>query len=424
MTTPTPAPNVITRRNAWQSAWQLAASDSLFALPLIGLAVLLAATAILPQTPRGDSTAYARWLSDTQLRFGGAADALAAIGLFDVLHSAVFRALVGLLGFVLIVRFIDRVRDFQAASRSGDPPVAGAPSVETSRSADLLLQSLRGYRTVKRDTVTIAQRMPIAYLGAIAVYVGGLVLLLGLMLSPLIDWRIEALSAMPGAATPIPNTPYTLRVSSITADGAVELALLQDGAPIAQGVAAPGRPLSGGGIGLFVRDILPALRASGRDENGRPLDLLTSADSAPSTDLLLTFDADHPDAFFVTPRAQFAVRVSLRGQVSDRAYQVTVFSNPDAAQIAEASLRPGDRLSANGSIFEFQNESHAFVDVAQAPSQAITLAGLLTALAGLALVVAYPPRRIWLVATERGTRVHCDDPDFDLERLTTARSQA
>ncbi len=424
MTTPTPPANIITRGNAWQAAWRFVASDTLLAIPLTGLSILLACAAIFPQTPQGDSAAYARWLSDIQIRLGGAANVLTTLGLFDVVHSVMFRALAGLLGFALVVRLSDRIQDLRSVSRRSDPPPSAVTlAVESSRSTHGLLRALRGYRIVKRDTWTLADRIPIAYWGAVAAYAGGLVSLLGLMLSPSTDWRIEALGAVPGATTSIPGTPYAVQVSGIAADGAVDLVLLRDRTPIARGVAAPGRPLSGGGIGLHVRGILPALHASGQDETGRPLGLLTSADSAPSTELLLTFDANHPHAFFVTPRAQLAVRVSLQGQVGDRTYRVSIFSNPDAARIAEADLRPGDRLSANGSVFEFQNESHAILDVVQAPSQIVVLAGLLMALTGLALVAAYPARRIWLVATEQGARLYCDDPDFDLERFAMARSE-
>jgi len=424
MTASTSPPNVILRRDTWQSVWRFATSDALLAGSVTGLSILLTAAAILPQTPQGDSTAYARWLSDTQIRFGGAAGALAALGLFDVVHSIAFRALAGILGLTLVARLVDRIQDFQLASRLADPPHAAAHAIEVSRSTNALLQQLQGYRIRKRDGLTTADRLPLAYLGSIAAHAGPLVLLLGLTLSPLIDWRIEALSALPNATVSVPGAPYVLRASNIDARGDIGLALFREGAPVIDGIAAPGRPLSGGGIGLFVRDILPALRASGQDENGQPLDLQISADSAPSAELLLTFDVNRPDAFFVAPRAQLAVRVSFQGQDGERAYRVSVFSSPDAKRIAEADLRPGDRLSANGSFFEFQNESHAVIDMVQAPSQVVVLAGLIPTLVGLALVALYPARRIWFIATEQGTHILCDDPDFDLERFAAAGSRS
>ncbi|MGH2594056.1 MAG: cytochrome c biogenesis protein ResB [Anaerolineae bacterium] len=422
MTTSTSPPNVILRRDTWQSVWRFATSDALLAGSVSGLSILLTAAAILPQTPQGDSTAYARWLSDTQIRFGGAAGALAALGLFDVVHSIAFRALAGILGLTLVGRLVDRIQDFQLASRLADPPHAAAHAIEVSRSTDTLLRQLRGYRIRKRDGMATADRLPLAYLGAIAAHGGPLVLLLGMMLSPLTDWRIEALSALPDTTVSVPGAPYALRTSDIDAGGDVGLTLFREGAPVIDGVAAPGRPLSGGGIGLFVHDILPALRASGQDENGRPLDLQISPDSAPSTELLLTFDVNRPDPFFGAPRAQLAVSVSFQGRDGDRAYRVSVFSSPDAKLIAEADLRPGDRLSANGSSFDFQNESHAVIDIVQAPSQVVILAGLIATLAGLALVAFYPVRRIWFITTEQGTRILCDDPDFGLERFAAAGS--
>src|SRR3990172_4049795 len=103
-------PNIIIRHNPWQNLWRAAVGDRLLAASAMALSILLAVAASLPQTPSGDSAAYARWLSDMQTRFGGATSALNALGLFDVIHAILFRALLSLLGFALIARLIDQLQ--------------------------------------------------------------------------------------------------------------------------------------------------------------------------------------------------------------------------------------------------------------------------------------------------------------------------
>ncbi len=418
--TPSPA-NIITRRDPWQSVWRIVVSDRLLAAGATGLAILLVAAALLPQSPPAGSAAYARWLFDIQLRFGGATGIFSALGLFDVVHALVFRIFAGILGLTLAARLVDRIHDFRAASRPNPLPDIAARSLDVDQPAEQIVRRLRGYRTRNgpTDRITVADRFPWAHIGSIAAHAGPLVMLTGLALSPLTDWRVDGLNAQPGAKTAIPNTVYSLRVSDIDSGGNVNLAVLQDDIPIAEGVAAPGRPMAAGGIRLFVRDLLPALRASGRDANGLPLKLQASAQDEPADELLLTFDADRPEAFFVVaPDARLAVRVSFHGQDGERAYRVSVIRGADARPVADTVLRPGEHVEADGSRFEFGDESHAVVAVVRAPSQAVATAGGVVTLAGLACVALYPVRRIWIVAGERGARVMCDDSEFDFSRLT------
>jgi cytochrome c biogenesis protein ResB len=419
--TSTPA-TVITRPNRWQALWRVVVSDDWLAGAALGIAVLLGAAAILPQTPQGDSAAYARWLSDAQLRFGGATGILSALGLFDVVHSVVFRALAGVLGLALAVRLADRVQAYRTASRPADPPDPPAHFVDIDRPADTLLGRLRGYRTRQGDKVITADRFPLAYLGPVAAYAGLLIVLIGLTASPLLDWRVADVRALPNAASPVPGTPYTLRVSDIDAQGSVNLSLLQGDTPVFQGTAAPGRPAFGGGISLFVHDLLPALRVNGQDRDGQPLDLQVSAESVPTNQLLLAFDSDRPDAFFVAPKARLAVRVSLEGRIEARAYRVSIFSSPGAGRVAEASLQPDpvERIDAEGSHFEFVNQSHAAISIVSAPSNVLIVAGLIAAIAGLSTTALFPARRVWLISIETGARAMCDDPYFDLTVFTPA----
>ena len=67
-----------TARDPWRVAWQIATSDYVIAILLLGIAAGLVITAWLPQMPVADPVAYARWLSETQGRFGNATAAIQA----------------------------------------------------------------------------------------------------------------------------------------------------------------------------------------------------------------------------------------------------------------------------------------------------------------------------------------------------------
>ncbi|HLF28871.1 MAG TPA: hypothetical protein VJG32_21305 [Anaerolineae bacterium] len=418
--TPSPA-NTITRRDLWQTLWRFVASDALLAAGAIGLALSLAIVALLPQSPPAGSAAYARWLSDVQLRFGNAAGLFSALGLFDMVHSIVFRACAGLLALTFSARLIDRLHDLRAAAKPVPPPDPPAQALDTDQSVDAIARRLRGFRLRNSATsdIVLADRFPWAYLGSIAAYAGALLMLLGLALAPLIDWRIDGLSVTPDAAAPIPNTPYTLHISGIDASGQVSLALMQNGAPLTQSAAAPGQPvLIRPDVSLFLRERLPALRVSGRDAAGNVLKLQSSAQSAAADQLLLTFDADRPEGFFAVPEAELAVRVSIVRLNASPQYRVVALRTTDAASVAEALIDSGGQLQINDSVFKFEGESHALVAAVHAPAQMIVLSGMIVTIAGLACVAFYPTRRIWLVPGERGARIVSDDPDLDLTQFT------
>jgi hypothetical protein len=409
--------HVIMRHNAGQNLWRFVASDTLLAVTAIGLVSLLAATVWLPQAPHDDSIAYARWLSDTQLRFGSAAGVLSALGLFDIVHSIVFRAVAAALGLALTARLIDRAQDLRDAARLAPPPDPAPYSIEIKGSPAEIARRWRRYHIRQADTFSLADRFPWAHAGSIAAHVGPLVMLIGLALSPALDWRVDAVNAIPGSPAAIAGTPYTLDVSAIDARQRVSLALRQDGAPIVQGVAAPGQPVIDSRASVFVRELLPALRVTGRNASGEPLKLQSSAQSEATGELLLTFNADRRDGFFAAPEAGLAVRVSLAGALDRAEYEVAVFDTASAGLIAEKTALTGGSVEAAGSRFEFERESHAVVAVARAPMQVVVVAGLGITLIGLACVAFYPVRRVWLVAGEVGTRVVCDDAEADLAKL-------
>lgn len=413
----TPSPrNIVERYDIWRSLWQFVASDRLLATTALGLTALLVSSTVLPQIPHDDSVEYARWLSDVQSRFGGFVDFLRALGLFDVVHSIIFRALSTILGVNFIVRLIDDVTTLRATRRPDDLPPPAASSVSTQHSSDLITRRLRGYRVQSHASAISADRFPWANLGSIAAHAGPLMVLIGLMLSPTIDWRVEALDAPPGTSSPVANTPYILNVSTISTQGEVNFALLRDGQTVVQGIVSQSQPVGASGISVYVQQLLPALQVSGQNQDGQPLDLQIRAESALAQELLLTFDTNRPDPSFAAPDVQFFVRLAPTGQNS---YHVSVISIPDGSVILEQDffVLPEARLDVNGNVFQFKQSSDAVLSVVYAPSQTLIGIGLIMAIAGILSNALYPARRIWIVTGEEDTQIICADPDFDLEGL-------
>lgn len=421
MTASTAPATVITRRNVWQSIWHLVTSDALTATLILALVGLLTIAALLPQTPHGDVAAYSRWLSDIQTRYGGAANAMTALGLFDAVHALAFRALAAALGIALTARLADCIHAFRAGAQLDSLPDA-ARSIDLQLPLDEIAGRLRRYRIRKAEAFTLADRYPWAHLAAIAAHLGPIVALIGLALSPLADWRVDALSALPGATTPIPNTAYALQTSGVGDDGQVDFTLLRNDEPIGSGSAAPGRPSFGNEVSLYVRQHLPALRVSGSQADGRALKLQSSAQGEAAGELLLTFDADRRDAFFAVPEAQLAVRLSIEELNRSPAYRLSAFSSRDAALLAQQTIQPGEPFSIGENHFRLDRASHAIVSAVHAPMQAVVIAGAIVAIAGLAATTLYPAHRVWLTPGENGARAVCDDPDLDLARLLSGKA--
>jgi hypothetical protein len=412
------ASDTITRRDPWQNTWRFIAGDVWLAAGGVALAALLAAAAALPQSPPGDPIAFARWLSDAQERFGGAFNVLSGLGLFDVVHSFLFRAALGAIGLALAARLIDRVQEYRAAAALPSPPDAPRRSHDSPLARNTLTQRLRGYRirTIE-EASTVADHYPWSHRGAIVAHAGLLIMLIGLAVSPLIDARTDAIRVFPGASAPLPNTPYTLLASSIDADGRLSLTLQQDGLPIASGEAARGRPWLRGDVSLFVRELWPALRVRASAADGQSLRLVTRAQGTPAPELLLTFDRERTDASFAAPDGQMAAGVSLVAAGDAPAYRISVVDNTNADLLADETIRPPAEIDVNGARFTFAPDAHAVVSAVRAPAQAIVVGGLVVASIGLAIVAVRPARRIWLVANESGTRLMSDDAEIDLVAL-------
>ena len=414
MTTSSRSANVIIRRNTWQSVWRLVTGDALLAAAVLIVAALLGLTAILPQTPHADAPAYSRWLSGVQGRFGGASNVMIALGLFDIARSVVFRAAVAMLCAILLIRFIGLGPAFQAAARLNPPPSAAANTLDVGQSPAQIVDRLKRYRIRRADGYALADRYPWGYRASIAAHAGPLIILLGLAASPLTDWHVDGVSVDPGSTATIRDTPYALEYAANSGDGGIQLKLIRDGEVLGQSRVARNSPWLRGDASVYVRDSLPALTVRGTQAGGKILTLQSSANQPGFPELLLKYGPDRFDGFFAAPGAQIAVRASWIEQRQPAVYRVTVFSVSRAQVITETVVAANTVVEAGGARFEFIQDNYYVLTVAHTPAQlAIAAAAILTAMA-LLIASLVPTHHVWLLPIPTGTRIVCDDRDFDL----------
>jgi hypothetical protein len=188
--------------------------DGLLVILLLAAAAGLLTAAWLPQAPTSSPATYARWLSETQARFGRATQTMQALGLFAIPRSFGFRALLALLGGILLLRLAER-----------------------------------GQRTLSPG------RREVSGLFSLLAHGGGLLLLIGLLVMRLWGWRVEGLIVQGGGRTSVPGT------ASWVALGGDTLGLTHSA-----------------GIAAFVQSRGPGVRVSATDARGHPLVLRQAED--------------------------------------------------------------------------------------------------------------------------------------------------
>jgi hypothetical protein len=321
-------------RDPWQRAWRTLSSDHWLAALVLALAALLLAATFLPQTPQADPVAYSRWLSETQQRFNALTSPFISLGLFSITRALGFRLIVALLGLSCALRLIDQ-RDCWRAQ----------PDRYQRRSL----------------------------LAASGLYVGALLVLLGLVLGLFTDSRTADVTVEPGTVTAVPGTPYTLRLDALN-DGHATVAVLRDGQPIGQGELADRQPLVAAGVSIYLRDIGPALIVTATRRSGEPLSLLRTVDSPPQAEKLLSFAPDRSESFVAAPDAEVVLQVTWLA--ADR-YTVQVLQTATGKVLASREIVPGNTLSVKAATFGFRPAAFVTVAVVQQPAHGLIIPGWL-----------------------------------------------
>ena len=357
-------------RDPWRRLWHFFTGDGFYAAVIIVVALLLLAAAELPQTPTLNPIAYSRWLSETQTRFGGLFEPLNSSGLFAVTGSLIFRLTLALLGLGSALRLIDQIDRLRQANR-----------ISSNRSG----------------------------LAAILVYLGALIVLLGLFLGIFIDYRVDNVVVSPGTVTNIPDTAYALRLDALDGERAT-VALLRQTETIAQGVIAAKQPLRDG-VTVYLDRRGPALTVSATRGTTQTLNLQNTSSSPAEPQALLLFTPDQNEGFVAAPQVNLVLRVELAGPDE---FTAQIFQSASGKDFGRQSFKSGESIRVEDTTFHFEPAAYIVVSLANQPSHWVVALGLLVSVVGLLGLSIWPigpatnrrdrielwvVRLAWLVAT-------------------------
>jgi hypothetical protein len=365
-----------TSRDPWRTIWQIAAGDYVLVALLLGIAMGLVITTWLPQmpvaNPAADPVAYAQWFSETQARFGDTTSSLQALGLFTVTRSLAFRILLAILFSVLLLRLVegyDRLRQHREISE---------PDGEWHALADVdLLDTThklrrRRYRVLGEPPLFQIDRWPWADLLALLAHGGGVLLLIGLLITHLWGWRIEGSIVQSDETFTLPNTKAWVSWDEDTQDVS----------------HSPG-------ITVFVEEQVPGIQIQAADSAGQSLPLQQSPTTAPVPQLLLPLVEDQA---FAIPEAQLIVRlVPHSNHAAAHSYAlVQLYRSPLGELVTESQVEEQTTLSVDGVIVEFSTVPHARLTAVFNPGLWPTGIGIVFLVVGLLGNIVWPEHRFWL----------------------------
>lgn len=400
------------RPDPWRITWNILASNELLGLVLLALALLLALAAWIPQAPDSASNpiAYSRWLAEIRTNLGSSFALWQQIGLFSLERHPALRVLLALATLALIVRLLKSIGAARLAWRRSPALSRGAAELAHEPLLKEMAAALqaRRFRVVRQGNTLHADRFPLGDAGGIALYLGALLTLLGLAISTAAGWRASNLTLGVGQATLVGHgTPYSIRLDSFDSTGAGELTLLGEANQIGAGRLTFGHPMHLAGLTMFVSGKGPAIRASAALTNGPPLDLQTSATSAPVQELLLLLTPDEPDRYFAVPNRELVIEVSRNGgqppEIGAQAYR-----SQTGAVITDTQIRSDGQLNIDNAILMFGEETYAVLDLVHDPGRPVTQTGMVMLTLGVALAVIWPARRLGVSTGPDGIQVTGD----------------
>ncbi len=410
------------RAGGWERAWDFLTSSRCAAILLLLTALVLLLAGIFPQAPAtgDDAAAQLRWLAEATTRWGGLGPTLRALGLFQIATSPLWRALLGIGVFVLLV---NAAQELWRALRYATPDTAALPiRAQGQRLAEgdaaRVLAALdaaltqAGYRTrTERTGETLrlhAVRAGWAAWLRFGSAVGLLLVAVALLLS---GTAARSETAAPG---PGENVPLALRPgwSVALADGAQGagwpvVLMGPEGEPQARGVIAPQRPLWAGVLTLHMTRTFAGVIVSATDGQGTPLPLQAAGESSAVGTLFLRFDEDQPEQYFAAPDVGDTIRIALVA-ASDRsapAFAFQVFHGMDIQPSREGTFSGEAVTTSDGITYRFTAGRYPAVLAIHDPSRYPLWLGAAIAIACLAASVWARARAAVVQAVQAEGRV-------------------
>ncbi len=293
----------------WRALWQIATSNYLLAAALLTLAMALLLAAWLPQTSKGELDRDLAWQSEIQQRFGefGWFDTLRGLlqtlGVFYVTDAVWYRLVLSLLALALLSRLVDSGerlwRGWRARTEFDEPKTTSDEQEEFPSQTES--PKITGRRWGE--------------FGAVAVYGGGLLILVGATFVSAWGWQTGPLRVPPGESLPLGHdTGLVFRLNSLEPDGKGGVGELWRGEDtlVSAGQIALGRPLEGDGVGVYFVGNGNALRVEATSIDGQPLDLLTGPRATAQRDAVLMFTEDEPRHLVAAPEVGLVLLLTMR----------------------------------------------------------------------------------------------------------------
>jgi len=315
-------------RDPWQTIWQVGTSRELLLALLLAIAVGLAISAGLPQLSPTDSVAYAQKLSEARARFGDATATMQQLGLFNITRSFGFRALMALLAACLSLRMIDNIQRLLQSQSSR--------SVETARDNDSA--------TPYPENASTSLRWPSEQVAELLAHVGGLLILIGLLLTYLWGWHIEDVTLQPGSPTLLDATQKWVALES-------DNQTVRHSPGIRSVVTAEG----------------PGFQVSATDESGQALEITETSTSSPTASLTLALSEDR---YFAIPSARLVFRLSPQADTvvgSPDSTLVQVYRSPPGKLIQERIVENTTDLTVDNVTLHLVSVPYVQVDVSFTP---------------------------------------------------------
>lgn len=365
----------------WRTSWRLVTSDAVLVALLLALAVSVTLTAWIPQQPSSDED-YARWLSETQARFGQATSVMRTVGMFNIVSSFAFRALLALLSgslFLRLVEALDRLRRGQGVEE---------PDGEWRQVSDSDLGNLldglgrRRYRVVSASSFFQVDRWPWSGVFPLLVHLGALLLLASLLLFHLFGWQEGGLILQEGERRSLPGN-----------DNWVTLVENGGGTRHSPGVVA------------FLEESGPGVQVSARGIEGDPLPLLLTSDAEPSTDLQIALTGD---TYFAIPDEALVVRLMPKSKEPYSQAEVQIYGSPTGEVISERTTEKGGQATFNveGVTLTLSPAPYGRVIATHNPGRVPAALGLIILVIGLLGSLLWSERRFWLREVGAAVEAH------------------
>jgi cytochrome c biogenesis protein len=424
-----PAPEAVERPGSVDSAlerlWHLLTSMKLAIILMLAFAALTLVGALVIQAPAGvmdDPQAKADWIASVRPRFGGWTDLLDRLQVFTIFTSVWLRAIGALLAASLIACTVQRIPGtWRTMTRPhvnvGPAFFEHAPQHEAMTfhgSPAEVLETTRGvfrrhhYRTLAEDDGTVHlyfDRNRWAPWAGLVAHFSVVVILAGAMLGSMLGFRDSQFMLAEGAASAIPKIAgATILLNSFQdkynpttgapLDYVSNVSVLQDGKEVLRQDVRVNEPLRYGGVSFYQAFFGPAAVVTVKDAAGKTL-------YSQGVPLAWEATGGNKVGSFTLPDQNLAVWVVATTGTNDpdvKPGQVAIetYKADSGDPVAQKSIDQGVATAVEGLTYTFERESKfTGLSVASDPGTPLVWLGCFLLVAGFAVRLYVPYRRVW-----------------------------